>query len=115
MVISEWQWEPLTGRYTHWQLLSTSSVNADYRHSVRVYSYTELQEMLRRVGLTVEAVYGGFTKEALVARRAADDLYRAQRVPVDSVIRLGDARRLMRTSRHLFLPIKGVHRATRYQ
>jgi SAM-dependent methyltransferase len=65
IVISEWSWDVPSGRYTHWQLLVNAAGQRSFQHAVRVYTYTELTDMLSRAGLTVETVYGGFCGEAL--------------------------------------------------
>lgn len=64
-LISEWSWDALTGRYTHWQLLADAGRPRTYTHSVRVYTYTELHAMCVRAGLEIDAVHGGFRGEAL--------------------------------------------------
>lgn len=65
MVLSEWNWDPRSGRYTHWQLLIDGKLQRSFQHTVRVYTCTELTDMLGRAGLTLEAVYGGFRGETL--------------------------------------------------
>ena len=65
LVISEWQWDARNGRYHHWQLMIDEQKQREFRHSVRVYSCTELSQLLTSVGLTVEAVYGNFQRETL--------------------------------------------------
>jgi SAM-dependent methyltransferase len=65
LVVSEWQWDVPTGRYTHWQLWLRGQQQREFQHSVRVYSCTELTAMLRQVGLTPRALYGGFQGEPL--------------------------------------------------
>ncbi|MHB9132209.1 MAG: class I SAM-dependent methyltransferase [Armatimonadota bacterium] len=64
-VISEWTWDVRTGRYTHWQLLVDGNAPRSYTHSVRVYTYTELDWLLHQAGLTIDAVHGGFRGEEL--------------------------------------------------
>ena len=65
LVISEWQWDPRSGRYHHWQLLVEETRQREYRHSVRVYTCSELTGMLQAAGLAVEEVYGNFQRDAL--------------------------------------------------
>lgn len=65
LVISEWNWDVPTGRYTHWQLLVNGQDQQQYHHSVRVYTCTEMKTMLCRAGLTVESLHGGFQGEEL--------------------------------------------------
>lgn len=65
LVISEWQWDARHGRYHHWQLLVNEQQQREYRHSVRVYSCSELCALLAQAGLQVENVYGSFQREAL--------------------------------------------------
>lgn len=65
LVVSEWQWDARQGRYHHWQLLVTEDEQREYRHSVRVYSCSELCALLAEAGLAVENVYGNFQREAL--------------------------------------------------
>ena len=65
MVVSEWTWDVQQGRYTHWQFVNRDESQRTFRHSVRVYTYTELAEMLHSVGLVVEAVYGDFSNSPI--------------------------------------------------
>lgn len=65
LVVSEWDWDPSAGRYTHRQLLIDEHGQRSFHHSVRVYTCTELTEMLHQCGLIVEAVYGDFQGAAL--------------------------------------------------
>lgn len=65
LVVSEWQWDVPSGRYTHHQWLITATGQRALTHSVRVYTCTELTTMLREVGLRLDAVHGGFRGEAL--------------------------------------------------
>jgi len=60
LVISEWSWDVPTGRYTHWQLWLRGEKQREFSHSVRVYSCTELSEMMQRVGLARHEVFGDF-------------------------------------------------------
>lgn len=63
-LISEWSWDVLTGRYTHWQLLVGADGTRAFTHSVRVYTFTELRAMCAQAGLDIEDVHGGFHGEA---------------------------------------------------
>lgn len=65
MVVSEWQWDVPTGRYTHRQHLISDQGQCELQHSVRVYTCTELCAMLRRAGLTSQVLWGGFRGETL--------------------------------------------------
>lgn len=65
LVVSEWEWDPVGGRYSHTQWLIDDESRRRFRHAVRVYTCTELAELLRGAGLALEAVHGGFRGEAL--------------------------------------------------
>jgi len=64
-VISEWQWDVALGRYLHWQCLRDARGERTYTHSVRVYTCSELTDLLTRAGFRVDSLYGGFRGEAL--------------------------------------------------
>lgn len=65
LVISEWTWDIPTARYTHQQMLVDGARQRRFSHSVRLYTYTELRDLLGGAGLTIEAHAGGFRGEAL--------------------------------------------------
>ncbi len=65
MLVSEWEWDALTARYTHRQWLMDGRQPREYAHTVRVYTYQELSALLAQAGMTVEQVYGAFTGEPL--------------------------------------------------
>ncbi|OPZ85443.1 MAG: Cypemycin methyltransferase [bacterium ADurb.Bin429] len=65
LVITTWRWDVWAGRYMHEQVLVDGDQQRRFSHSVRVYTCTELRELLREVGLTVTDAVGGFRGEAL--------------------------------------------------
>jgi SAM-dependent methyltransferase len=65
LVINEWNWDVVTGRYTHHQVLVDGDRQRAFTHSVRLYTYTELRDLCQQAGLTVMATAGGFRGEAL--------------------------------------------------
>jgi SAM-dependent methyltransferase len=65
LVISEWTWDIPTARYTHRQLLVDGANQRRFTHCVRLYTYTELRDLLGVAGLTIETHSGGFRGETL--------------------------------------------------
>ena len=52
---------PLTGRYDTTQVtIHADGHRTERHHSMRIYTYNELERMLGAAGLTVESVYGGY-------------------------------------------------------
>lgn len=65
LLLNEWQWDPISGRYTYPQILVTEKGTKHFTHTVRLYTCTEISDMLRRAGFQIEAYHGGFNGEAL--------------------------------------------------
>jgi len=60
-LLEEREFDLLTSRNNvRWIYIKPDGSKWETRHSLRVYTLTELAEMMKEVGLSVEAIYGGF-------------------------------------------------------
>ena len=63
-LLEEREFDLLTSRNNvRWIYIKPDGSTWETHHSLRVYTLTELAQMLKGVGLSVEAVYGGFEEE----------------------------------------------------
>jgi SAM-dependent methyltransferase len=65
LLLSEWLWDPITNRYSYPQILIDEHGQQRFYHSVRLYTASEITELLRHAGLRVLEYYGGFQGETL--------------------------------------------------
>jgi len=64
-LLEEREFDLLTSRNNvRWTYIKPDGSTWETHHSLRVYTLTELAQMLKEVGLSVEAVYGGFDESA---------------------------------------------------
>ena len=61
MILSERAFDPITGRVNAREVtIHEDGRRTETSHSLRIYTYNELQAMLQQAGLTVQSVYGGY-------------------------------------------------------
>lgn len=64
LMIDRISFDPKTGRTLNRRIYLKNGKRIDAPFSVRIYSYTEINELMRKVNLSIEEVYGGWNKES---------------------------------------------------